>query len=105
MAVSRIESVPVCVEEEEPSRAAYFAAALDLQTVGDGDNRWVVHVVGVHTDGRTLWVQIAPRPDGTDSVILKLSMWATARHALAALAALPSARRDYPQIVPVMCHV
>jgi hypothetical protein len=93
MAVSRIESIDC------------LAAALDLQTVGDAANRWVVHVLGVHTDDRALWVQVAPRPDGTDSVILKLSMWATARHALAALAALPCAHRDCSQIVRVMCNV
>lgn len=103
MPVSRIESTPVRLPE--PTRAESLAAALELQRVGDGANRWVVHVLGVHNDGHHLWVQIAPRADGTNSIVLRLSMSATARHALATLAAMPRPTLGCPPVVPVMCTV
>jgi hypothetical protein len=89
----------------EPTRAESLAAALEQQGVGDGADRWVVHVLGVHTDGRHIWVQLAPRPDGNHSIVLRLSPTATVHHALAALATLPIPSRDCPPVVPVMCAV
>ncbi len=103
MPVTRTESTAVRLSE--PTRAESLAAALELQRVGDGPNRWVVHVLGVHTDGRDFWVQVAPRADGTQSIVLRLSPRATARHALATLAALPWPSSGYPPVVPVMCTV
>jgi len=103
MPFSRVASTPVTVYE--PSRAEGLAAALDQQRVGDSTNRWIVHVLGVHNDGRYLWVQIAPNADGTQSFVLRLSMSATARHALAALAALSRSSLGCPSVVPVMCTV
>jgi hypothetical protein len=89
----------------EPSHAQLLAAALDLQRVGEGADRWVVYVLGIHTDGRHLWAQIAPDPDGAHGIVLRLSKSATARHALAKLATLSRQSFGYPAIVPVMCSV
>lgn len=90
---------------QEPTRAETVAAELDLQAVGDGANAWVVHVLGVHMDGRQLWVQIAPNPEGNPSFLLRLSPLATARHALATLTALSLSTLRPSSIVPVMCTV
>jgi hypothetical protein len=103
MAFSRVASTPVAVYE--PDRADTLAAELDQQHIGDATNRWIVHVLGVHNDGRHLWIQIAPNADGTQSFVLRLSMSATARHALAALAALSRSSLGCPSVVPVMCTV
>jgi hypothetical protein len=101
MPVSRTEATPARLPE--PTRAEVIAAALEQQRVGRGSDRWVVHVLGVHTDSRHVWVQVAPREDGTHSIVLRLSMWATAHHALATLAALPKPTLGCPPVVPVMC--
>ena len=87
------------------NRAKRLATALDLQTVGDDANQWTVYVLGVHSDGRTVWLQIAPSLDGRDSMILRLSLRATAQHALAALSALGRVQGHRRPIVPVMCTV
>jgi hypothetical protein len=93
------------VRRETAKRGEGLASALDLQVVGSGADRWTVHVLGVHSDGFTLWIQIATGPEADDSVTLKLSARATARHALAALAVVPRGRSHRTQIVPVMCTV
>jgi hypothetical protein len=103
MSLSGVASTPLPDHEANP--AENLAAALELQPVGDGTNRWVVHVLGVHTDGRHFWVQVAPNADGTQSIVLRLSMLATARHALAALAALSRSSLNRLTVIPVMCTV
>jgi hypothetical protein len=98
-------AAPASVPVYEPNRAESLAEDLELQHVGDGANRWVVHVLGIHNDGQHLWVQIAPNADGTQSIVLRLSMAATARHALATLASLSLSSLSSSRIVPVMCTV
>jgi hypothetical protein len=71
-----------------PSRADLIAAELDQRRIGDGKHSWVLHVFGVHGDERDLWIQVSDRPDGEDGFVLHLSPWATAAHAIAALAAV-----------------
>ena len=93
------------VPDSEVNREEDLAAALELQRVDDGDHAWVVHVLGVHNDGHYLWAQIAPHPDGTQSIVLRMSMAATARHALAALAKLSRSSFGGSAVVPVMCAV
>jgi hypothetical protein len=90
---------------EGPTRAETVAAELDLQAVGDGANAWIVHVLGVHMDGRQVWVQIAPSPEGNPSFLLRLSPLATARHALATLATVSLSTLRPSTIVSVMCTV
>ena len=85
--------------DPSPSRADFIAAELDQRRIGEGLQTWVVHVFGVHDDGRDLWIQVADSPDGENGFVLHLSAWATAQHAVAALAAIQQPR---PHIVPVM---
>jgi len=103
MPFSRAASSPVPIHE--PSRAERLAEELELQSVGDDDNHWIVHVLGIHNDGQHLWVQIAPNAEGTQSIVLRMSMTATARHALAALSSLSLASLSSARVVPVMCAV
>jgi hypothetical protein len=84
------------------TRGDLIAAALEQRRVGDGDQSWVVHVFGVHGDERDLWIQVSDRPDGEDGLVLHLAPWASAHHALTALAAVPAQARRHPHVVPVM---
>lgn len=89
----------------EPDSPWEFLDVLDQMRIGAGPDAWTVHVMGAHCDGSDLWIQIAPRPDGADSFVLRLSKHATLRHALAALTSLPAAPPHLPPVVPVMCRV
>ena len=85
-----------------PSRADLIAAELEQRRIGEGEDSWVVHVFGVHEDGRDLWIQVSDRPDGEDGVVLHLSPVANAQHAIKALAAVRPEQRRCPHVVPVM---
>jgi hypothetical protein len=85
-----------------PSRADLIASELDQRRIGDGLQTWVVHVFGVHGDGRDLWIQVSDNPDGEDGFVLHLSPWATAQHAVAALSAIHPHQQPHPHVVPVM---
>jgi hypothetical protein len=85
----------------DSDRCARLVDELDQQLVGEGDTAWTVHVMGVHESGADLWIQVSADPDGYDGFVLRLSRWATAEHALAALAAARPAAH-FPRIVAVM---
>jgi hypothetical protein len=87
----------------DADRIGELVAALDEAQIGDGETSWIAEVLGVINDGRDLWIQVGRRHDPADTVVLRMSLWATARHALAALAALATAQSDHcPRIVRVM---
>lgn len=66
-------------------------AALDEQPVGLGTTRWWARVIGVHIDGRDVWVQLArDTPDSDETVILHLPSDTTVDDALVTL------RKDDP---------
>ncbi len=75
--------------------------ALDQHCVGEGASRWVVYVLGLHTDGRTLWIQVAPSEDGSDNIVLQLSLDATAEDAITALGAVQLGGSQYPLMIEV----
>jgi hypothetical protein len=84
-----------------PSRADLIVAELEQRRIGDGEHSWVVHVFGVHGDERDLWIQVSDQPDGKDGLVLHFSPWATAQHAITALAAVQP-QQEHPHVVPVM---
>lgn len=45
---------------------------LDHRRVGDGDDGWVVCVVGVHVDGDTIWVQVAKDDRDDDTIVVRM---------------------------------
>jgi hypothetical protein len=79
--------VDVSLPPRTASRADELIAALDHHRVGDGLGGTVVYVLGVHTDGRDVWIQIALREDGRDNLVLHLLPDATAQDAMATLQA------------------
>ena len=60
-------------------------AALDRRCLGGEPSGKVVYVLGVHSDGRDLWIQIALSEDGRDNWVLHLLPGATAQDAMATL--------------------
>ena len=89
---------PLC----DDSRVDRLIAALDHQRVGEGEASWVVQVLGVHVDGRNLWLQVARDDDPSDGVVLHLRPWGTADQARAALASLDWQSASYPRMIHVM---
>jgi hypothetical protein len=83
------------------NRAEELIAALDRYRVGDsaGGNR--VYVLGVHTDGRDLWIQVALREDGRDNLVLHLPPEATAQDAVATLQATPLGTSAEQRVIQV----
>ena len=86
----------------EKSRIDQLISTLDRQRIGEGATSWVTQVLGVHVDGQELWVQIAPDNDLSESVVLRLSAWATPQHAIAALAVMRAQRGPLPHVIDVM---
>jgi hypothetical protein len=90
------------VPRPEHSRIDQVIAILDQRRIGEGANSWVVEVLGVHGDGQDLWVQIAAADTPDESVVLRLSAWATPQHAIAALTAMRPQRGPLPHVIDVM---
>jgi hypothetical protein len=61
-------------------------------------------ILGIHDDGREWWIQVARGDDVTNSVVLRVSRFASAIHAGAALARWSSSEAA-PRIVRAMCLV
>ena len=91
MALSMLRARSMVVDVSSPPRASSRAdeliAALDHHCVGDNAAGKIVYVLGVHTDGRDLWVQVALREDGRDDFVLHLPPEATAQDAMTTLQA------------------
>lgn len=81
------------------SEEAVFAA-LDAQPIGSGPTAGVTRVVGVHIDGRDVWVQLAIEDGVEGSVILHLMADATIDDALTALRAAES-RESFGAVLEV----
>jgi hypothetical protein len=88
---------------ELAQRITDMCVALDGHRVASGDAPWTLQVHGIHDDGRDLWIQVARQESPEESLVLRLSPWANARHALVALDAVdPFEDTTYPRVVRVM---
>src|SRR5688572_16743709 len=76
-------------------------AALDQRVIDDGIARWTAFVLGIYSDGRDRWIQVASGPGTTTKVLLRMSRRATAEHAAAALQRAQSTVCE-PPVVDVM---
>jgi hypothetical protein len=90
--------------DEPLSPADYLFAELDHRRVGEGPVSWLTEVAAIHMVRHEAWVQVAPVGESSRSVILHLSARATAKHALATLAAFWSQRVEEaaPQVIHVL---
>ena len=62
-------------------------------------------VLGIHDDGREWWIQVARGDDVTDSVVVRLSRFATAIHATTALRSWDPPASAAPRVIHAMCLV
>lgn len=76
-------------------------AALDQRVIDDGIARWTAFVLGIYSDGRDRWIQVASGPGTTTKILLRMSRRATAEHAAAALQRAREATCE-PPVVDVM---
>ena len=86
----------------ENSRIEQLVTAIDQQQIGEGAASWIAQVLGVHTDGRDFWVQIAPADRAAESLVLRISAYATPQQAIAALAVIRPRGGVFPQVINVM---
>ena len=77
-------------------------AALDQRVIDDGIARWTAFVLGIYSDGRDRWIQVASGPGTTTKILLRMSRRATAEHAAAALQRAQEATVYEPPVVDVM---
>jgi hypothetical protein len=77
-------------------------AALDQRVIDEGGARWTAFVLGIHSDGRDRWIQVASGPETTTTVLLRMSRRATAEHAAAALQQAQQASVCEPPVIDVM---
>lgn len=62
-------------------------------------------VLGIHHDSREWWIQIARGDDVTNTIVLRVSRFASMTHAGAALKRWTSSSTNEPRIVRAMCLV
>jgi len=84
-----------------PSRADQLVAALDRQHVVHASSEWVIYVLGVHTDGPDLWIQISPDELGGNDLVLHFLPESTVEDALSTLQTVTFSESDHPQIIEV----
>ena len=88
---------------EQFADATRWAVALADHPIRGSHGRWIARVVGVHSDDRHIWVQVA-RDAGAPpaTVVLCLSPRATIAHAVTALERCTFEASQYPVLVNVM---
>jgi hypothetical protein len=62
-------------------------------------------ILGIHDDGREWWIQVARGDDATNTIVLRVSRFASVIHAGAALTRWSSPETAAPRIVRAMCLV
>ena len=62
-------------------------------------------VLGIHDDGREWWIQVARGDDVTNTVVVRLSRFATAIHVTTALRLWDSPATAAPRVIHAMCLV
>ena len=81
-------------------------APLDHQSIPDGAGGWTTEVIGIHRSERDIWIQLGINDATDESVLMHLSLWATADDALTALqewSARDVSRRT--RVIEVMRHM
>jgi hypothetical protein len=86
--------------ESENSLDRLFSA-LD----GKPTDRGPVRILGIHHDSRDRWIQIARGDDITNTIVLRVSRFASVIHAGAALMRWNTSGTSAPRVVRAMCLV
>ena len=62
-------------------------------------------ILGIHDDGREWWIQVARGDDVTNTIVLRVSRFASVMHAGVALTRWNSSGTSAPRIIRAMCLV
>jgi hypothetical protein len=94
---------PADDEERYPQNLANrWFRALDQRRIDAGTRCWIAHVMGIHLDGREIWIQIAAGDTSEKSLVLHLSGWTTVDQAITAMKTRPVERESFPRVISVI---
>ena len=99
MGQSRLSPRTPSVDRPQADR---LFAGIDHRRVEAGARSWIAVVLGIHANDTDLWIQVATQDNPSNSVVLRLSRWATVDHALNALRTCAITDETQPRIIPVM---
>ena len=99
MAQGRLSQQSPSVGQPQADR---LFAGIDHRRVEAGTRSWVAVVLGIHANDADVWIQVATQENPSNSVVLRLSRWATVEHALNALRTCAITDETQPRIIPVM---
>ncbi|PWT83243.1 MAG: hypothetical protein C5B57_07260 [Blastocatellia bacterium] len=99
--MSRRRLLPRAPTIDQPEVDQLFAG-LDRRHVDGPNCSWVAVVLGIHAGEYDIWIQVAPEDNPANSIVLRLSRWATVDHALAALQSCTITDETGPRVIPVM---
>ena len=92
----------VGMEDFSASLADRWFQTLDHRQIDVGNRRSTARVVGIHTDGNEVWIQLATGRGQERNVVLHLSSWTTVDQVVAAMKTKPLESDSYPQIITVI---
>ena len=93
---------PRIAEPVTLTAADRWFVALDHCRIGAGDDSSETEVLGIHSDGETFWVQLAPVGSPCTAFILHVSLALTVDHVRTALAARSTHQESCPEIIEVL---
>jgi hypothetical protein len=97
----RLDGVDDSVDPETEKSFDSLFSILDGKRV-DGE---AVRILGIHDDGREWWIQVARGDDDLNTMVLRVSRFASAIHAGAALKRWVSSTTSAPRIIRAMSLV
>jgi hypothetical protein len=95
---------PLRPEEECPAQrlATWWFRVLDNRQIDIGPRRVTARVVGIHSDGREAWIQIASKRVPGHGLVLHLSEWTTLEQVTSAMRGWSVQTVHYPRVVSVL---
>ncbi len=103
MGLEELDPMPTSadVTPETENSFDWLFSALDGKPADGAPAR----ILGIHDDGREWWIQVARGDDVTNTIVLRVSRFASVIHAGAALSRWSSPEAAAPRIVRAMCLV
>lgn len=92
----------VGLDDLSESLADRWFQTLDHREIDVGNRRSLARVVGIHTEGNEVWIQLATGRGGDRNLVLHLSSWTTVDQVVAAMKTRSLESASYPQIITVI---
>ena len=94
--------IPASVPSDGDPLAERWYRALDKKVVDVGSESLLVDVVGIHSDGSELWIQLANENLPCEEVVLHVSRWTTLAQVLAAMECWRADENTLPHVVSLL---